>query len=718
MIRSSRKVRRPISVKVLTVLLLPGTLTSAYAQQASTVSPPTTLPPLVVDRPPQNVVKAQRKLRVKRPNRAATRAAGRNETPAPAAQPAAADQLAVISPTTIATPIDQVPNSVSVITGQQLQTQHFVAAPDALQAVPGLNVVQTGGPGGLSSIFIRGTNSDHVKVLVDGVDVSSPYDSRFDFSQLLTAGLERIEVLRGPQSGLYGSDAIGGVVSFITQKGEGPAQAYVSTDVGSYGTFNQSTGVSGSTDRFNYAFNIAHVRVDDLPVTPSYLVPPGETRLDNSYDNMTYSTKLGLTVSKDVTVNFVAAYIDSTYHFNATSNCVGTVAPFFCLQEPENSTQLYQQFWTRGEGVWSLFNGRFTNYFGLSYNDIRNKTFDPWPGDASTSLYEGERVKYDWRGVTEIAPGQTLLMGVERKDESLNVIENASATLGKHSTGDTATWAQIQSEWDKRVFLNENIRFDDDDNFGGHTTWRVAGAYLVPYTETKLKASYGTGFKAPTLYDLYVDMPAFNYYGNPNLRPETSEGFDAGFEQPLFNNQFRFGSTYFQNDIKNLIQYTFLPSGISTLENIGRASTYGAETFASFAITPKLGFRADYTYTMATDEDTGQELLRRPKNKASLTSTWKAMEDLTLSATLIYVGPWHEQSIGNNYVPGYIASGYTTVNLAANYQATDNITIFGRIDNLFDRQYENPAGYLQPGLGVYAGLKIKGYATDLIEPMK
>lgn len=714
-----------LSIKVFAALLLPGALPAAYAQQASTTSPPT-LPPVVVEAPPQKVVKAKRKLPVRRPSRAAATSPGRSETPTTTAASQGGEgggsvraegQTPVISPTTISTPVGQIPNSITVITREELQQEQRRTAPDALQTVPGLNIVQTGGPGGLSSVLIRGTNSNQVKVLVDGVDVSNSSDSRFDFSQLLTNNLARIEVLRGPQSGLYGSDAIGGVISFITQKGEGPAQAYASVEGGSYGAFNQSTGVSGSTDRFNYAFNIAHYRVDELPVTPYYLVPPGEARLDNSYDNMTYSTKLGFEASKDVTVNFVASYIDSTYKFNGLSNCLFT-APFTCYQEPENSTQHYQQFWTRGEGVWSLFDGRFTNYFGLSYNDIRSNTVDPWPGDASASIYEGERVKYDWRGVAELAPGQTFLVGLERKDESLDIIEDTSASTGRHSTGDTGAWAQIQSEWEKRVFLNANIRFDDDDSFGGHTTWRLAGAYIAPYTETKLKASYGAGFKAPTLYDLYVNIPAFNYYGNPNLKPETSEGFDAGFEQPLFEDRVRFGSTYFHNDIKDLIQYTFLPSGISTLENVGKALTYGAESFASFAVTPEWKLRVDYTYTMATDQDTGQELLRRPKNKVSVTSIWKALDDLTLSATLNYVGPWQEQSIANNYAPGYISSGYTTVNLAANYAATENITLFGRIDNLFDRQYENPAGYLQPGFGIYAGVKIKGYAADLIEPLK
>jgi vitamin B12 transporter len=575
--------------------------------------------------------------------------------------------------------------------------------------VPGLNIVQTGGPGGQTSVFMRGTNANHVKVLIDGIDVSNPStpNAAFDFAHLMTGDIARIEVLRGPQSGLYGSDAIGGVISIVTQKGEGPAQAYASAEAGSFGTFNQATGVSGASQGFNYAFNIAHYRADDIPVTPLYLVPPGESRLDNSYDNMTYSTKLGFEVSKDLTLNFVARYVDSTYHLNGLFNfCATCSLPF--VQEPQESTQINRQFWTRGEAVWSLFDGRFKNYFGLAYTDAWTHVVDPWPGDASNSTSEGQRIKYDWRGVAELAPGQLLLTGVERQNESVDTFP------GTFRTGDSAVWTQLQSEWAKRFFLVSNIRYDDNDSFGSHTTWRVAGAVILPDIDTKLKASYGTGFKAPSLSDLYVSFPPF-FFANPNLRPEESEGYDAGFEQPLFNDRIRFGATYFHNDITNLINFN---NTFTSLINVGRATTYGTESFVSFAITTDLKLRADYTYLIARDDITGEELLRRPKNKVSVTSSWKATDDLTLSATILHVGSWEEQAIANNSVPMFAAPGYTTVNLAASYAATDKVTLFGRIDNLFNEHYEDPAGFLRPGIGVFAGIKVNIDVANLAGELK
>ena len=274
-----------------------------------------------------------------------------------------------------------------------------------------------------------------------------------------------------------------------------------------------------------------------------------------------------------------------------------------------------------------------------------------------------------------------------------------------------------------------NIRYDDNDSFGGATTYRIAPAFIVPGTETKLKASYGTGFKAPTLYQLYatVDYGCDPIYGctwevgNPKLRPEHSTGYDAGFEQPLFAGRVLFGATYFHNDVKDLINSAYSYDGSTNTvyyyyANVDHAEMYGAESFASVAVTRDITLRADYTYTIARDLDTGQELLRRPKDKASFTAFWQATDQLKLSGTVNYVGSWADHDRAT--FAAITAPGYTTVNIAANYAATDRITLFGRIDNLFNVKYEDPSGFLRPGLGVFGGVKITEDVADLLEPRK
>jgi vitamin B12 transporter len=239
-----------------------------------------------------------------------------------------------------------------------------------------------------------------------------------------------------------------------------------------------------------------------------------------------------------------------------------------------------------------------------------------------------------------------------------------------------------------------------------HGTYRVAPAIIVPGSETRFKASVGTGFKAPTLDQLFVSFPDFGFFANPNLKPEESLGYDAGFEQPLFNDRARFGATYFHNDIKNLIATTFdAVTFSSTNINVGRARTEGVEAFASVGITERFRLRGDYTYTKAIDIDTGLELLRRPRHKASATATWTPNDFWQLSGTVLHVGEWID---GNRdfSVPRLTAPGYSIVNLAAKYTVNEYASLFARVDNLFDLCYQNPTGFERPGLGIFGGIQL------------
>jgi vitamin B12 transporter len=625
----------------------------------------------------------------------------------------------VVSPTTVPTPADQSASSVTVITSADIESQQWRTVPDALMAVPGLNVVQAGGPGGLTSIFIRGTNSNHVKVLIDGIDVSDPSNptQSFDFGQLLTGDVARIEILRGPQSGLYGSDAIGGVISITTKSGEGPPKLTMTAEGGSFGTLNQRVGLSGSQDNFNYLFNVQHFSSTDTPVTPLNELAPGEHRNNDTYDNWTYSTKLGANLTDNFAVNFVGRYTDSRLGFTG-EDYVDFYPP---APEALQSMQVDRQFYGRGEAVWSLFDGRFKNFFGVNYTNSWSWTLDPNPDSftappavAPPTTNLGQRTQYDWRGEAKVAPGQTLVFGLEDKTESLwtnstgafNAFGIYTPTTTTAQTGDKAGWVELQSAFADRFFVVSSIRYDDNQSFGGHTTWRVAPAFIVPGMETKLKATYGTGFKAPTLTELYVNNPSFMVVGNPDLLPETSKGYDVGFEQPLLHDRLRFGATYFHNDIANLIEGTTDPTTfVSTYVNVGQATTQGVEAFAAFALSSRLNLRADYTYTEARDDLTGLELLRRPKNKASVTALWKATDRLTVTAQALYVGPWLDYNR-----PGtaeLMAPGYTLVNLAANYAVTDRVGVFARINNLLNQQYEDPLGFLRPGFGIFGGINVQ-----------
>ncbi|MEA2938864.1 MAG: vitamin transporter, partial [Alphaproteobacteria bacterium] len=371
----------------------------------------------------------------------------------------------------------------------------------------------------------------------------------------------------------------------------------------------------------------------------------------------------------------------------------------------KQSTQVVHKFFTRGEGVWSLFDGRFTNYFGVNFSDHWNWNFDPNGFNGPVSVYHGDRIRYDWRGVINALPGHTVIVGASDETETFQ-----QGTLSK-SAETKGTFIELQSEFAKRFFVVANGRVDDDEFFGTHTTYRVAPAVLVPWTETKLKASYGTAFKAPTLTQKFLDFPP-TFFANPNLQPESSIGYDYGFEQPIWHDRARFGVTWYSNHISNLIMAaptgridnTFgFPIPILQNTNIGRARTSGLEAFAAVNPTDRIKLRGDYTFTRAIDIDQGLELLRRPRHKASLTALWNPTDPVTVSATVLHVSKWFDGSRPDfNRIT---QSGYTVVNVAGEYKMSNNFTTFARIDNLFNEHYQNPSGFDRPGFGIFGGVR-------------
>lgn len=605
----------------------------------------------------------------------------------------------VVSPTSVPTPQAAIASSVTVITAADIEREQRRTVVDILANVPGLNIVQAGGPGSQTSLFTRGTNSNHTKLLIDGIDVSDPSNPgrQFDLGHLLADDIERIEVLRGPQSGLYGADAIGGVISIITKKGKGPAKITGTLEAGSFKTANQSASLSGTKDAFDYAFNVSHFHQGDTPVTPQNLLPAGRAAIGNWYDNVTGSTKLGVDVNENLRINYVGRYTEARLKYTQDEFLPPTFAG---VPRAEQSIQDVRQFFTRGEAVVTGFDGRMTNYFGINYTDHWNATRTT-PTSLAT-VNSGTRTKFDWRGVTVLAPGHTLVTGAEHEMETM------SATAISAENRNTGVYGQIQSEFAQRVFVVANVRHDMNERFGEATTFRVAPSVILPGSETKLKASYGSGFKAPTLTQMFVNfLPSF--LANPNLRPEESLGYDVGFEQPVFGGRVNFGATYFNNDITNLISgtgiVTTVPFTVRTNINIGRAQTDGIEAFVSVNPVERVRLRADYTYTEAFDKVTNLELLRRPRHKATFTAAWNPIDPLNLSATVLHVGSYID---GNRdfSIPRLNTPGYTVVNLAGDYRLDQHAKLFARIDNVFNEKYEDPTGFLRPGIGVYGGIRV------------
>ena len=604
---------------------------------------------------------------------------------AAAAQGDETPETVVVTATRIPTPEAKIASSITVITAKDIAAKQQQTLPDVLADAPGLNIVQSGGPGGQTSVFMRGTDSNHVKVLVDGIDVSDPSSptGTFDFGQFLTQDIARVEILRGPQSGLYGSDAIGGVINIITKSGSGPLQLTGDIEGGSFDTFNQSGTASGQEGAFHYTGTIEHYWSGDTPVTPLNLLAPGEKRIDDSYDNVTASTKLGYDLADNFDLGLVARYTNS--HLDFTGENFFTDFPDATQSQSETL-----QYYTRGTAHLVLAEGFFEQTLGIAYGSIDSTQAGP---DNPTAYYFGDRTKVDWQGNLKFSDDEILVLGAEHEHDGIRQPISAGIDID-------SGYAELESTVGD-FYNSAALRFDDNAQFGGKATWRLAPAYLISETGTKLEASVGTGFKAPTLSEMFQNFPSFDFFGNPDLRPETSLGYDMGFEQSLFGAAVQFGAKYFRNDIRNLINDN---ASFTTYVNIGRAETDGVEAFAAWQVLPTLNLRADYTFTEANDEILNQELLRRPKHKATLNAEWQATEKLSLDADLLAVSSWID---GNRAftIERLTAPGYFTADISANYRITDNFSLYGRITNLLDANYQEPVGFLRPGRGVFAGIK-------------
>jgi vitamin B12 transporter len=599
----------------------------------------------------------------------------------------------IVTATRIPTPEIQVASSVTVVTAQEIAARQIQTLPDLLKEVPGLNVVQTGGPGGQTSIFMRGTNSNHTKAFIDGIDVGDPSNSNaaFDFGQLLPQDIERVEVLRGPQSGLYGSDAVGGVINVITKSGNGPAKFNAGIEAGSFDTFNQTAGISGSADQFHYAVNFQHYHAGSTPVTPSDYLQAGQPRINDYYDNLTGSTKLGFDVTDTFDLGLVSRYTDSHQRFTGDDF---DLFPNPSVPDTAQSKSNTKQYYTRATAHLVSFGGTFEQILGAAYSNIKSYDFSP-DGPSETDNF-GARVKFDWQGVVTLPADQKIVLGAEHQHDSITTPISASTNID-------SGYVELQSNFFGGFYDTLAVRYDDNDRFGSKVTYRFAPEYLIADTGTKIKASIGTGFKAPTLAQLFQSFPDFFFFANPNLKPETDLGWDAGFEQSLFGNSLRVGMTYFRINIKDLIADS---ADFTTLTNIGRAKTDGVESFVAYQPIHSLTMRLDYTFTQATDEAAHLTLLRRPKNKETLITTWQATERLLLSATVLSVSSWVD---GNRdfSIPRLNASPYTTVDLAGSFDLTKNWALTARITNLGNRHYQNPNAFDQPTIGAFAGIKAK-----------
>jgi vitamin B12 transporter len=580
----------------------------------------------------------------------------------------------VVTATRVPTAEREIGSSVTVITEEEIKAKGYTTVREVLKGSLGLDVVSTGGPGAGTSVFLRGANSYHTLVLIDGMEASDPSQTQrqYDLAQLTVGNIERVEIVRGPQSVLYGADAMGGVINIITKRRKEPT-FYFGAEGGSYSTARQFLGLGAGNEWIDFSLDCSHIRTDGFSASDADL--PGNME-DDAWENTTVSSRLGLAPTDwlDMGVSF-------RFHDGRTELDDGG--------GPNNDLEKYhvdkQEVFIRPNLQVNLFDGLWeqTLAYGLT---IHNRYYDdhPW-GD---SKYYGQKHEISWQHNLYLHKVNTLTLGVEYEREGME-----STYFDQDSTYTCSLFAQDQIKLFDISFTTVGIRWDNHEEFGDHVTFRVAQAFVFDKIGTTIKGSVGTGFRAPSLYELYSS------YGDPNFDPEESVGWDVGAEQSLFDDRITLGVTYFHNEFDDLIDFNLVTY---LYEQVDHAETWGVESFIKVFPFKDLSARVMYTYTN-TDDDEGLPLLRRPMHKGGLNVCYRFLDERgTANLDVLFVGK-RDDSVGGERVD---LDEYVVVNLGASFKIHKYVELFAHIENLFDEDYEEAFGYGTPGFSVYGGVTL------------
>lgn len=607
----------------------------------------------------------------------------------------------VVTATRIPTAIEDVGSSVSVITGEQIERQQRRTMVDVLQSVPGLSVTQLGGPGRQASVFSRGANSNETLVLIDGVEANDPSapNGAFDFAHLLPENVDRVEIVRGPQSMLYGSQAIGGVINIITKRGGGAPQATARVEGGSDTTGNAATSVAGAVGKVNVSAGIAGYHTGGEPILARKAWSAGAPGTDAGYSNMSASTRLGVALGERGEASLVTRYV----------RALTDLDPNLTGGDP-NARDRQNQYFTRLETRGFFFGGLWEPVLGVDYTRYDRAVedhADAFSTTGSQDSFTGTRYKADLQNNLHVSDAHTVVIGVEARTEALK--ENVNDDFGgfiitdrTHENVDSqAVYGLDRFKLSDRVSGSVGVRHDEHQRFGGATTFGATGLYRIVETGTRLKASYGTGFRAPALHELFghsTDNFGGEFVGNPDLRPEKSIGWEGGFDQALYGGRLTFGATWFQNRITDLVV-----CGLATCNNTSIVHTWGFESFVRAELTRSVSLALSETYTRAEDS-VGDDLKRRPRHRTAATLEYRPVRGARLDVTALFVGPQKDSGISGGTV--YDGS-YAVFNLAAAYDLDQRVTLFARADNLLDREYEVADGFRGLSRTVIGGIRAR-----------
>jgi len=609
--------------------------------------------------------------------------------------------------TRLETPAKEIASSITVISKEDLERMKKTTVLEALQEVLGVTILQNGPAGGATSVFLRGANSEHTLVLMDGVELNDPISpSRsFDLAHLTLENIERIEILRGPQSTLYGSDALGGVVNIISKKGQGKPKFSLSSVGGSYGTLCSNAEISGSTERIHYSFGASYFRSEGLSAAGTNY--EGNEEKDG-YRNLSLSGRFGFRLFDNLKVDLIMRTLTTKTDIDNFGGAYG---------DDTNNVQDYNALFLKAQILNLMLNNHWEQKLGLSLVDYdrqhENPTDKSHPFDSDEGFFKSKLFKIDLQNNLFLHETNTFTFGIDYQQEQGESEYNSMTAWGSSSSifplqraRITGFYLQDQIRIANRFFATLGARLDDHSKFGSAVTYRLAPAYFIEETQTKFRATYGTAFKSPSLYQLYAPATIWGPIGNEDLVPERSTGWDLGIEQQILRGKILLSATYFSNQYENLIKWSDKGyTNIAKAESKG-AESKGIEILVRAQIIDDLLFRATYTRTEAKDKDTDTYLLRRPKHKLTANLNYNFHKKGNINLSFIYIGESDDEYFDPLTWTSVrkTLSGYALLNAAVSFNFASSFQIFCRLDNIFNEEYEMVKGYGTPGFSVYGGV--------------
>jgi len=578
----------------------------------------------------------------------------------------------VVTADRIEEPIRETTSSVTIIPQEDIQKMNVEFVPDVFRKIPELQVIQSGGTGTVASVLLRGGSSSHTLVLIDGIRVNSPTTGSFDFSGINVADIERIEIVKGPQSTVYGSDAMAGVISIITKKGEGKIKTDVSLEAGSDGTVNPSAAIAGGYKTVDYRFTGTYFQTDGISAADA-----GTER--DGYRNAAFSGKWGFRPTEKLSIELTGRYsydrseLDDFDFYKSKA----VDDPNF-VQRGHHGLLSFRGI-IRASDMWTQTIGASIARDNLTFRD------------PDTAFNNAETVTdirtIDWQHDFSPAEFYSAVAGFEYRDEKGDSEGNFDKSMNNYALYLNNKLKLLE----KLLIVTAGVRYDDRDISGSKATYRFGAAYTMPRAGTTFRASYGTGFRAPALNELF-----FPFYGNPNLKPEESTSWEAGISQNLFEDRLQCSITYFDQEYENLISTNPLTF---TADNIADARIKGLEASVFAVVSRLVKIRTGYTYLDTEDKKTGEKLPFRAQDKVTLAFDL-SNKDFSLVADYTFVGERFDSSVKRTL------SSYSLINLSSSFRLSKVITLFARGANLFDEKYEEIGSFGTPGFSFYGGMRV------------